>query len=47
MDGFSTVCPSILISPDEGFKNPAIALSSVDFPQPDGPSRQINSPFST
>src|SRR5580658_6817882 len=30
--------------PDDGATRPAISLSSVDFPQPDGPSRQTNSP---
>src|SRR5580693_388219 len=30
--------------PDDGAARPAMSLSSVDFPQPDGPSRLTNSP---
>src|SRR5258707_8662447 len=30
--------------PDNGAASPAMSLSSVDFPQPDGPSRLTNSP---
>src|SRR5580704_17514946 len=30
--------------PDDGAASPAISLSNVDFPQPDGPSRLTNSP---
>src|SRR5258708_14516113 len=30
--------------PKEGAASPAISLSMVDFPQPDGPSRLTNSP---
>src|SRR5882724_4841436 len=30
--------------PEDGAASPAISLSMVDFPQPDGPSRLTNSP---
>jgi hypothetical protein len=32
------------MDPAVGVTKPAIALSSVDFPQPEGPSRLKNSP---
>jgi hypothetical protein len=32
------------ISPEDGAAKPPIKLSVVDFPHPDGPSRQKNSP---
>src|SRR5215471_9702787 len=32
-----------MLPPDKG-SNPAMQLSAVDLPQPDGPSRQMNSP---
>src|SRR5215217_2267281 len=34
------------ISPPEMFSSPAIMRKSVDFPQPDGPTRMTNSPSS-
>ena len=34
----------IRTSPEEGVSRPAIKLSSVDFPQPDGPKIAIDSP---
>ncbi len=36
--------PPILSSPSEISSSPAIMLSVVDFPQPDGPTRMTNSP---
>src|ERR1700691_2696737 len=36
--------PAIRISPLSGPRNPAARLSSVVLPQPDGPSRVMNSP---
>jgi hypothetical protein len=36
----------IRISPPEMFSSPAIIRRSVDFPQPDGPTRMTNSPSS-
>src|ERR1700719_2017485 len=39
--------PSTVTSPVLGFSKPAIMFCSVDFPQPEGPSRQRNSFFST
>ena len=42
-----TFFPEIQISPSEMSRSPAMALRSVDFPQPDGPSRTRNSPFAT
>ena len=36
----------ISIMPSLGLSRPAMMLSSVDFPQPDGPSRTVNSPLS-
>src|SRR5262245_16153719 len=36
--------PSIMTSPDVGISNPASMRSSVVLPQPDGPSREKNSP---
>ena len=41
-----TLRPSIQTWPALTSSRPAMALSSVDFPQPDGPSRTMNSPFS-
>src|SRR5437762_11566699 len=35
------------ISPDEGASSPAMIWSSVDLPQPEGPSRIRNSPGAT
>jgi hypothetical protein len=37
--------PPARIWPDVGCEKPAMALSRVDLPQPDGPSRQMNSPL--
>src|SRR5687767_4763080 len=37
-------CRSIRIDPSVGESKPAIILSSVVLPQPDGPSREKNSP---
>ena len=34
------------ISPEVISSNPAIILKVVDFPQPDGPTKTINSPSS-
>src|SRR5512134_2204179 len=42
--GFSTGAPSNRRSPPERVSKPASRLSSVDLPQPDGPSRATNSP---
>src|ERR1700746_3684994 len=39
--------PSTLIGPALGAVRPEINLSTVDLPQPDGPSRVTNSPFAT
>src|SRR3954453_13617681 len=39
--------PSIRISPAVISSNPAMRLSVVDLPQPDGPSRVMNSPSGT
>src|SRR5260370_20286915 len=36
--------PSMRISPEETDSRPAIIASSVDLPQPDGPTRAMNSP---
>ena len=38
-----TISPPILIVPDEISSSPAIILSVVDFPQPEGPTRATNS----
>src|SRR5918994_5558517 len=38
--------PSMLMMPAVGSSNPAISRSSVDLPQPDGPTKTTNSPFS-
>jgi hypothetical protein len=35
------------IAPDDGASRPAMIWSSVDLPQPDGPSRIRNSPGAT
>src|SRR5262249_7889114 len=45
--GPSTISPPRLISPVVGRSIPAIMLSSVDFPQPLGPTRATNSPTPT
>jgi hypothetical protein len=39
-------CPSILISPPVTSSSPAISRSSVDLPQPEGPTKTANSPSS-
>ncbi len=44
---FSTDLPSTRISPLDTVSNPEMQRSSVDFPQPDGPTRTTNSPSST
>ena len=41
-----TALPAILISPPVGLRKPAMMLSSVDFPHPDGPTMQRNSDWS-
>jgi hypothetical protein len=38
--------PSIIMSPPEIGSSPAIIRSSVDFPQPEGPTNTVNSPGS-
>src|SRR5207249_1504310 len=45
--GSWTGLPKARISPELGRVNPAMALSRVDLPQPEGPSRQTNSPAAT
>ncbi len=42
-----TSVPSIQMEPWVTTSSPAIILSRVDLPQPEGPSRAQNSPFST
>ncbi len=39
----TTFLPPMRISPAAGAMNPAMMLSSVDLPQPDGPTMQTNS----
>src|SRR5688572_18186875 len=39
-----TTSPPIRSSPAEMSSSPAIMLSAVDFPQPEGPTRIMNSP---
>src|SRR4029079_16099261 len=39
--------PAIVTRPEETVSRPAIIRSSVDLPQPEGPSRAQNSPAST
>src|SRR5580700_6873930 len=39
-----TILPSIRISPSLAVSSPAIIASSVDLPQPDGPTSAMNSP---
>src|SRR5574341_1283147 len=41
-----TTRPPMRISPPEMFSSPAIILSSVDLPQPEGPTSTQNSPSS-
>src|SRR6516162_4098982 len=41
-----TSVPSISTTPASVSSKPAITLSNVDFPQPDGPSRTVKSPAS-
>src|SRR5262249_20829944 len=41
-----TSVPSISITPASVSSNPAITLSNVDLPQPDGPSSTVKSPAS-
>jgi hypothetical protein len=38
--------PSTRIEPEVGFSKPAIMRRMVVLPQPDGPSREMNSPLS-
>ena len=42
-----TRSPPITMSPDVMSSRPTIILSNVDFPQPDGPTRIMNSPSAT
>src|SRR5205807_8876939 len=42
-----TEYPLTITAPDWGQSNPAISLSSVDFPAPDGPTMATHSPGST
>ena len=42
--GLVTGSPSTRISPVDGGSRPAIIFSSVDLPQPDGPTTTTNSP---
>ena len=37
--------PLISIVPLSGMSNPAMSDSNVDFPQPEGPTMLMNSPF--
>src|ERR1700722_9468393 len=39
-----TILPSMRISPSLALSSPAIMASSVDLPQPDGPTSAMNSP---
>ena len=43
--GWVILCPSIVTNPSVGKSKPATILSSVDFPQPECPIKEINSPF--
>ncbi len=45
--GRSTGSPSTVSEPVVGRMKPAMALRSVDLPQPEGPSRHTNSPPAT
>ena len=45
--GADTTLPPTRISPASGSRKPAIIRSVVVLPQPEGPSRQMNSPCST
>src|SRR5205807_3605237 len=45
--GALTGLPKASTVPSSGAMKPAMTLSSVDLPQPDGPSRQTNSPGAT
>src|SRR5690349_13222225 len=48
LGGIVTVdAPSIRMSPPSGSSKPAMQRSAVDLPQPEGPSRQTNSPSAT
>ncbi len=42
-----TRVPPMIMSPDVMSSSPTIIRSSVDFPQPDGPTRIMNSPSAT
>src|SRR5690242_17465685 len=42
-----TRSPPIIMSPEVMSSRPTIIRSSVDFPQPDGPTRIMNSPSAT
>src|SRR4051794_35381073 len=42
-----TFLPPMIMSPDVMSSSPTIIRSSVDFPQPDGPTRIMNSPSAT
>jgi hypothetical protein len=46
-DTWFTTCPSMRISPEVGDSSPAITRSSVDLPQPEGPTNTTNSPSFT
>ena len=46
MEGPVTIFPSSLTVPSVGFSNPSIIRNNVVFPQPDGPTKEMNSPVS-
>ena len=45
--GPTIASPSIVTLPLVGISSPATMFSSVDFPQPDAPTMQTNSPSAT
>jgi len=45
--GFVTSAPATMTLPSVGGQRPVTRRISVDFPQPEGPTTAMNSPFAT
>jgi hypothetical protein len=43
--GSQNSLPSSVITPDDGSTSPPMMCNSVDFPQPEGPTIETNSPW--
>ena len=43
-ESFVMLSPNIVTSPDDGVSNPPTQFKNVVFPEPDGPTTEVNSP---